>query len=80
MDSVCLPPSVLLWASTYYALLVSMHRKVMKKFTFSNGVTVPVGSLVSAPQTSVHHDSVCCPSHASCRDRSCELAGQLPGP
>ncbi|KAF8343233.1 cytochrome P450 [Amanita rubescens] len=36
--------------------LFSMHRKVMKKFTFSNGVTIPTGYLVSAPQTSVHYD------------------------
>ena len=65
MVSVCLPPS-LFYGPPLISLLVSMHRKVMKNFTFSNGVTIPAGYLVSAPQTSVHYDPVCGSSHASC--------------
>ena len=34
-----------------------MQRVVLKPFTFSNGHTVPVGTTLSAPLVSMHHDT-----------------------
>lgn len=36
---------------------VTMSRKALKDFTFSNGVKVPAGSLISTHQWAVHQDS-----------------------
>ena len=38
---------------------VSVNRKVLKDFRFSNGVVVPAGSIVGVPIFAIHHDSVC---------------------
>jgi cytochrome P450 len=35
---------------------VALTRKVLKPFTFSNGVTLPTGSYVAAHLRAVHHD------------------------
>lgn len=37
---------------------VSVRRKVVKDFTFSNGVTVPAGTTIGIPHGCIHHDSV----------------------
>ena len=38
---------------------VSVNRKVLKDFKFSNGAVVPAGSIVGVPIFAIHHDSVC---------------------
>lgn len=35
---------------------VGSTRKALKDFTFSNGVTIPKGTLVAVPIMGVHHD------------------------
>ena len=35
---------------------VAMNRIAMRPFTFSNGVTVPAGTLISVPATVIHRD------------------------
>ena len=35
-----------------------IERKVLKDFTFSNGVTVPAGVTVAVPVWAIHHDNV----------------------
>lgn len=40
-------------------------RKVLKDFTFSNGITVPAGSKISIPHRSIHRDPVCVQSFSS---------------
>jgi len=38
-------------------MLVVMLRKVMNPFTFSNGVTVPKGTTITAPIGAIHMDN-----------------------
>jgi cytochrome P450 len=41
----------------YYCLLpVGMNRLALHPFTFSNGVTVPAGTVIAAPAAAVHTD------------------------
>ena len=37
-------------------LLVTMVRVALRPFTFSNGVTIPAGTLVSMPSSAAHRD------------------------
>lgn len=37
---------------------VSVKRKVLKDFTFSNGITIPAGYTISIPHRSIHRDPV----------------------
>ena len=39
-----------------FFLLVSMTRLALRPFTFSNGVTVPAGTLLSIPASAAHTD------------------------
>ncbi len=40
----------------YFLLPVRLNRVALRPFTFSNGVTVPAGTLVSVPASVVHTD------------------------
>ena len=39
--------------------LVSMTRKVLKDFTFSNGTVIPAGCILNIASFPMHHDGVC---------------------
>ena len=40
-------------------LQVSVTRKVVEDFTFSNGTHVPSGTFLSIASDAIHHDEVC---------------------
>jgi cytochrome P450 len=40
----------------YYLFPVGVARLTLRPFTFSNGVTVPAGTLIAAPATAIHAD------------------------
>lgn len=46
------------WRTMLTLDLVSVQRKVLKDFTFSNGVTVPAGFTVAAAAHAIHTDPV----------------------
>ncbi|KAG7090375.1 hypothetical protein E1B28_009494 [Marasmius oreades] len=41
---------------------VSMHRKALKEFTFSNGTSVPAGTILAVAVNAVHHDDAIYPN------------------
>ena len=40
----------------YFLFPVSLGRIALRPFTFSNGVTVPAGTLIAAPAGAIHSD------------------------
>ena len=42
-----------------HGITVSMNRMVLKDFTFSDGTTIPAGTMVTAASYATHHDEVC---------------------
>ncbi|KIK58719.1 hypothetical protein GYMLUDRAFT_689400 [Collybiopsis luxurians FD-317 M1] len=41
----------------YLSFAYGLERKVLKDFTFSNGVTVPAGATLAVPMWAIHHDN-----------------------
>ncbi|KAF8270428.1 cytochrome P450 [Lactarius quietus] len=57
MDKMLKIDSFLRESQRIYALgIVGMSRLALRPFTFSNGVTVPAGTLISAPVNAIHAD------------------------
>ena len=53
----CLLILCLFIETSHMYMTVSMHRKVVKPFTFSNGVHLPIGTSVVVPSAALHCDS-----------------------
>jgi cytochrome P450 len=53
--SVCRPPLIVALSLTP-VLEVGMTRLALRPFTFSNGATIPAGTLVTVPRSAIHMD------------------------
>ena len=51
-----IPPAKPLLLILYFLFPVKVSRLALRPFTFSNGVTVPAGTLIAAPSDSIHND------------------------
>lgn len=56
MNGLGLSTYILPSASCPLIIVVTMTRKAMKDFTFSDGTFIPRGTYVSAAETATHHD------------------------
>ena len=50
------PPFILDPFFRFHSSTVTITRKALKPFTFSNGISVPEGTFISAPSTAIHYD------------------------